>query len=76
MIKVQIQIRNVYGEEKAYPVNTAAACIARIAGTKTLTRNSLVHVLAMGMMIVEIDRHGRACREYSARDASHLPMVA
>ena len=73
---VQISIRNVYGEEKAYPVNNAAACFARIAGTKTLTRTTLLNVLAMGCTIVEIDRHGRASRSYSGSEISNLPMVA
>lgn len=76
MVIVQIQIRNVYGEEKAYPVNYHAQCIARIAGTKTLTRVSLFNVLAMGCTIEELDRHGRVARSYSGCEISNLPMVA
>ncbi len=76
MITVQISIRNVYGEEKAYPVNTPAQLFARIAGTKTLTRTTLVNVLAMGCTIEEMDRHGRMSRRYSGPAISNLPMVA
>jgi hypothetical protein len=59
---IQIQIRNVYGEEKAYPMNDAAKCIANIAGTKTLTRCTLLNVLAMGCDIEELDRYGKPSR--------------
>ena len=76
---VQIQIRNVYGNDVAYPANDPADCIANIAGTKTLTRNTLVNVLAMGCTIEEIDRHGNVSRSYSADQGAigvHLPRVA
>lgn len=76
MLTIQIQIRSVYGEEKAYPINHEASCVARIAGTKTLTKYSLMQILAMGATIVELDRHGRPCRSYTASDVSRLPMVA
>lgn len=76
MLTVQIQIRNVYGEEKAYPANDQARCIAAIAGTKTLTRHSLVYVLAMGATIIEVDRHGQPAREYRAWDVARMPAVA
>jgi hypothetical protein len=72
---VQIQIRNVYGEEKAYPMNREANCIARIAGTKTLTRSALLNVLAMGCHIEELDRHGNACRTITPMTPTSLPAV-
>ena len=77
MLTVQIQIRNVYGENKAYPMNDTAKYFARIANTKTLTRSTLVSVLAMGCMIAELDRHLQPSRTYrSVGDVSNLPMVA
>jgi hypothetical protein len=76
MLTIQIQIRSVYGEEKAYPFNHEAECVARIAGTKTLTRMTLLHVLAMGATIVEMDRHGRESRRYCGAERSNLPKVA
>lgn len=77
-MKILIQIRNVYGEDKAYPMNHEAQCIARIAGTKTLTRSALMNVLAMGLTIVELDRRGFESHAYSMATAtvSNLPMVA
>ena len=74
-MQVTIQIKNVFGTEKAYPVNDTAFAIAKIAGTKTLTRQSLAGVFALGLPIVEIDRYGRECSTFFARDAAMLPMV-
>lgn len=74
-MQVDIQIKTVYGVEKAYPVNPTGNAIAAIARTKTLTRDTLEQVLKMGMTVVEIDRHGRACRTYRAGEACNLPMV-
>jgi hypothetical protein len=79
MITVQISIRNVYGEEKAYPVNNAAKCFADIAGTKTLTRVTLLNVLAMGLDVQELDRHGNVSRTIKGgpdRRYSDMPRVA
>ena len=79
MIKLQIHIRNVYGNDVAYPANDAAKCIANIAGTKTLTRASLLNVLAMGIDIEELDRHGNVSRTIkggSVRSYSELPRIA
>ena len=74
-MQVAIQIRTVFGEDKAYPMNATAKAVAGIAKTKTLTRDALAHVLAMGMTVVEMDRYGKECRTFRAADASNLPMV-
>ena len=74
-MQVEIQIRNVYGNEKAYPVNDTAFAVARIANTKTLTRAALAGVLQMGLPIVEIDRYGRVCRRFESLETATLPMV-
>lgn len=59
-MKIQITIRNVYGNEQAYPVCEAAKTFAEIAGSKTLTQNTLrkiqrlgyeIEVLALGVSI-------------------------
>lgn len=77
MLTVQIHIRNVYGEEKAYPVGHEAECFARLAGTKTLTRNALGHILHLGLTIVEVDRHGKPCRTFRGVDSmANLPVHA
>ena len=78
-MKIQIQLRSVYGEEKAYPADDAARCIANIAGTKTLTRATLLNVLAMGLDIEELDRYGNVCRTMRGgldRRYSDLPRIA
>ena len=64
--KIRIEIKNVYGEEKAYPVDTAAQLLARIAGTKTLTRSALLNVLEMGLAIEVVDRYGNVCAVFRA----------
>lgn len=75
-MQAEIQIRDVYGKATAYPINETAKCLARIAGTKTLTRYVLAQALSMGMTVVEIDRHGAPCRSYRASDLSNLPVAA
>jgi hypothetical protein len=73
---IQFQIRNVYGEEIAYPMCTDAKIFADIAGTKTLTRMTLRRVLALGYVLVEIDRNGNVSRSYGGNDRSaNLPAV-
>ena len=47
-MKIQIRIDKNYGIETAYPVDEAAQVFARIAGTKTLTRNTLRDVEQLG----------------------------
>ncbi len=56
---IQIEIRSVYGEDKAYPVCAGAKAFAAIANTKTLTRSTLVEVMKIGFSIEVMDRYGR-----------------
>jgi len=53
-----VEIKTVYGTVQAYPANRIADHFALIAGTKTLTRNTLLNILAMGCTLIEIDRYG------------------
>ena len=64
--KIKIQIKNVYGEDKAYPVDTAGQLFARIANTKTLTRSALLNVLEMGIAIEVVDRYGNVSATFAA----------
>ena len=73
--KIKIQIKNVYGTEKAYPVDTSAELFARIAGTKTLARHVLSKVLEMGLSIEVVDRYGNVSATFRASDESRLPAV-
>ena len=50
-MKILIRLDKNYGIETAYPVCDAAKLFARIAGTKTLTHNTLRDVAALGYQI-------------------------
>jgi hypothetical protein len=56
---IQIQIKSVYGEDKAYPVCDKAKAFAAIANTRTLTKATLLQVMAIGFSIEVLDRYGR-----------------
>jgi hypothetical protein len=43
-----VEIREIYGNRTIYPVNDTALYLARIAGTKTLTEQTIKHAKAMG----------------------------
>lgn len=47
-MKIQIEIRNVYGNETVYPVCRHAKFLAAIAGMKTLTVEKLRLIQANG----------------------------
>lgn len=56
--EIIIQIKNVYGEDKAYPVCDKAKLFTDIAGTKTLRPADLNYIQALGYKItVEQQRH-------------------
>jgi hypothetical protein len=50
-MKITIRIDKNYGIETAYPTCDRAQLFARIAGTKTLTRNTLRDIDALGYQI-------------------------
>lgn len=51
-----IEVREVYGVAKAYPLNRAAELFAEIAGTKTIGRRTLEKAEALGFEIVSSAR--------------------
>ena len=63
-MNIIIQIKSVYGEPKAYPVDTAARHFASIAGTKTLTKDTLANVLGLGFQIWIADGYGGIAAKY------------
>lgn len=73
---IQVEIRNVYGEDKVYPRCFSAERFAAIAGTKTLTRVTLINILALGFAIDVVDRYGRVSKRFEAGQVVALPMVA
>ena len=48
---IKVSIRNVYGEDKVYPLDSQATKLAMLAGTKTLTPYTLRIARAMGFEI-------------------------
>lgn len=49
---IEVTVKNVYGEDKVYPVNDNAKLFAAIAGTKTLLHNTIKHAQALGYEII------------------------
>ena len=47
-MKLTIKKKNVYGEHKYYPVCADSQIFAKIAGTKTLTRETINHIRRLG----------------------------
>lgn len=48
---VVIEIRHVYGVATAYPACATSALLARLAGTKTLTAESLATIRELGYTV-------------------------
>lgn len=53
-MQIQVEVRNVYGSPKVYPVNEAARALARLVGTETLTPHALRVAQELGHEIHEI----------------------
>lgn len=51
---IRVQVRQVYGVDKIYPVNAAAETLAAIAGTKTLSRDDLANATKLGLTVIEL----------------------
>ena len=47
-MKITVKHRSIYGIDTFYPACPAAKLFAQIAGTKTLTRNTMRDVQALG----------------------------
>ena len=50
-MQIIVQIKNVYGEEKIYPVCDKAQAFAAIAGTRTLTLQTIKQVKKLGYRV-------------------------
>ena len=55
-MKIVINIREVYGVPKAYPVCEQAKLFARIAGTATLTSQVLALIAKMGYEVELVNK--------------------
>lgn len=56
--KIQVEIKNVYGNETVYPVCKHAKFLAAMAGTKTLTLEKLRFIKANGYEIEIVSNIG------------------
>ena len=50
-MKIIVEVRHVYGERKVYPHCAKARAFAKIAGTKTLTDQTLKHIKELGYWV-------------------------
>ena len=64
MTTIQVIIKSVYGQDKAYPANDAARTLAAIAGTSTLLGRTLRQALALGLTIEVLDRFGTVSKTF------------
>ncbi len=62
MQEIQIEVRDVYGTPRAYPVCETARAFAQIAETSTLTLRVLVAIEKMGYDIVIVSHRGDTIR--------------
>ncbi len=51
-MQVIINIKNVYGNETIYPACDLSRTFADIAGTKTLTRDTMRHIEKLGYRVL------------------------
>ena len=56
-LRARIEKRNVYGKTTTYPANIVALSFAKIAGTSTLTPETIQHMLSLGVQF-ETDVYG------------------
>jgi hypothetical protein len=52
MKTITVRIKNVYGEDKVYPVSDEAILFACIAGTTTLTNSTINRIKQLGYSIL------------------------
>lgn len=52
-LSIVVTVKEVYGVAQVYPANEAARLLAQIAGTKTLTRQTLALAKRMGFVVTE-----------------------
>lgn len=50
-MKIEIEVKHVYGVQLAYPACTGASLFCKIAGTKTLTPDILANIRQLGYTV-------------------------
>lgn len=51
---IQVQIKNVYGEERIYPVSPEAKVFAEMLGQTTLTRQNVAKIKQLGYTVAVV----------------------
>lgn len=54
---IEIEVKNVYGVPKIYPVSEGAKILAAIAGTKTLSVEDIKNANKLGLTVVEVKQN-------------------
>ncbi len=49
---IQVEIKSIYGQEKIYPLCLAGETFAQIAGTKTLTTETIALAKRLGYQFI------------------------
>jgi len=52
--KIQVQVKSVYGTDKAYPICEQAKIFAEMVGQTTLTRSNLHYIKKLGYTVEAI----------------------
>lgn len=55
-MQIKVNKRNVYGVERVYPVCANASMLAKLAGTKTLSKHQLKIIRALGYKVIEVEQ--------------------
>lgn len=64
-MRLEVEVRAVYGQPKIYPVNEAARDLAALAGTETLTAKTLELAKRLGHTVHEVVKP-RLCEALAA----------
>lgn len=51
-MNITVEIKNIYGQDKVYPVCTTAKTFADIAGTRTLLPQDIRRIQALGYVVI------------------------
>ena len=50
-MNITVEIKTIYGVDKIYPACEVSRTFAKIAGTKTLTIETLEHIKSLGVLV-------------------------
>lgn len=53
-MEIQVQVKNVYGNDLVYPICRKAELFCFIAGTKTLSEQDIKHIKSLGYEVTPV----------------------